>query len=121
MGGRWWRLDQVAEVDYIGGMDKDQVIAIIRKHEDALRAEGVLGLSLFGSVARGKATAASDIDVIVELTDEVLHSGFGYFATLHRLKERLEDITGRPVDVISELIEKPRLAKEIERDHQVAF
>jgi predicted nucleotidyltransferase len=121
MGGRWRRLDQVAEVDYIGGMDKDQVIAIIRKHEDALRAEGVLGLSLFGSVARGEATAESDIDVIVELTDEVLHSGFGYFGTLYRLKERLEDITGRPVDVISEPIEKPRLAKEIERDRQVAF
>ncbi len=102
-------------------MDKDKVIALIREHEDELRAAGVLGLSLFGSVARDEATEESDIDILVTLEDQVLQSGFGYFGTLGRLKEQLEEMTGKPVDVISEPVEKPRLAKEIERDRQVAF
>lgn len=94
---------------------------MIKAQEDALRAEGVLGLSLFGSVARGEATEESDVDVIVRLHDDILHSGSGYFSAIERLRERLEDITGRPVDIVSEPISKPRLLKEIERDRQVAF
>jgi predicted nucleotidyltransferase len=102
-------------------MTREDVIAIIRKHEDELRAAGVLKLSLFGSVARGEETAESDIDIVVQLEDEILHSGFGYFGALARLRERLEGMTGRPVDVISEPIGKPRLAREIDRDRQIAF
>ncbi len=102
-------------------MDKDQVIAIMRKHEDELRAAGVVRLSLFGSVARGEATEESDIDVVVQLEDDILRSGFGYFGAIGRLQERLAEITGRPVDVISEPIGRPRLTREIERDRQVAF
>ena len=114
-------LDQIANLAYIADMDKDQVIAIIRKHEDELRAAGVVRLSLFGSVARGEATEESDIDVVVQLEDDILRSGFGYFGAIGRLQERLAEITGRPVDVISEPIGRPRLTREIERDRQVAF
>ena len=102
-------------------MDREQLLSTIRSHKDELRAAGVLKLSLFGSVARGDATEESDIDVLVKLEDSILHSGFGYFGAIERLREKLEAITGRPVDVIAEPIVKRRLAREIERDRQVAF
>lgn len=102
-------------------MDKDLVIAKLREHEDELRAVGVQTLSLFGSVARGEATEGSDVDVVVQLDLDVMGRGLSYFSSLADLKERLQDIVGKPVDIVSEPILKPRLAKEIERDRQFAF
>jgi|SRR4051794_2947195 predicted nucleotidyltransferase len=102
-------------------MTKDDVISSIREHEDELRAAGVIALSLFGSVARDEATDKSDIDIAVSLEDGIMHSGLGYFGVMGHVKERLEEITGRSVDIVSEPIQKPRLAREIERDRQIAF
>ncbi|CDN52916.1 Putative nucleotidyltransferase [Neorhizobium galegae bv. officinalis bv. officinalis str. HAMBI 1141] len=102
-------------------MDKDLVIAKLREHEDELRAAGVQTLSLFGSVARGEATEGSDVDVVVQLDLDVTGRGFSYFSSLSDLKEKLQDIVGKPVDIVSEPILKPRLAKEVARDRQLAF
>jgi Predicted nucleotidyltransferases len=102
-------------------MDKDQVIARLREHEAELRAAGVQTLSLFGSVARGEATDRSDIDVVVRLDHDLTGRGFDYFGSLARLKEKLEKITGKSVDIVPEPIQKPRLANEIARDRQLAF
>ncbi len=44
-------------------MNRDHVLAILRSHETELRAAGVEHLRLFGSVARGDQTPASDVDV----------------------------------------------------------
>jgi predicted nucleotidyltransferase len=84
-------------------------------------AAGVLRLSLFGSVARDEATAESDVDVVVHLKDAIMKSGFGYFGAMEDVRLKLQEIIGRPVDVVSEPISKNRLAREIERDRQVAF
>jgi len=114
-------LDRLTKHTYIGCMDRETVISTIRHHEDELRAAGVTGLSLFGSVARDEATETSDIDVAVLLEDRILESGLTYFRVVGELKERLEEITGRPVDVVTEPIGRTRLAQEIERDRKVAF
>jgi hypothetical protein len=44
-------------------MNREQVVEILREHEAELRACGVAHLRLFGSVARGAQTDASDIDI----------------------------------------------------------
>jgi predicted nucleotidyltransferase len=49
-------------------MDRNQVIAGLRAHEAELRAAGIDSLAVFGSVARGEATGASDVDVVVRLS-----------------------------------------------------
>jgi len=102
-------------------MEKEIVLSIIRQHTAELKAAGVMKLSLFGSVARGEATHESDVDVVIRLEDAIMKSGFGYFGAMENVRLKLEEIIGRPVDVISEPIEKERLAREIERDRQVAF
>lgn len=105
----------------LSAMDKDLVIARLREHRDELVAGGVLSLSLFGSVARGEATDESDVDVVVKLDADIVGRGLDYFSSLALLKEKLEAIVGKPVDIVSEPIQKPRLAKEIDRDREFAF
>lgn len=114
-------LDHRPQVDYISDMDKDLVIAKLREHETELRAAGVQALSLFGSVARGEATEASDVDLVARLDPEITGRGFDYFSSLSDLKERLAAILGLPVDIVAEPIQKPRLEREIARDRELAF
>jgi len=51
---------------YIERMTIDDVRRLIEPDKDALRARGVTALYVFGSVARGEAERASDVDVIVD-------------------------------------------------------
>ena len=102
-------------------MTKEEIIARLLQHRAELEAYGVEHLSLFGSVARDEATADSDIDVVVKLEDAIMQSGLGYIGALMDLKDRLEDITGKSVDIVSEPIQKERLAREIQRDRCFAF
>ncbi len=48
-------------------MNRDAVIAKLNEHRAELQQLGVVSASLFGSVARGDETAASDIDIAVKL------------------------------------------------------
>lgn len=49
--------------------DRDSVLAALRAREAELRAAGVGALYLFGSAARGEATAASDVDLFLDQAD----------------------------------------------------
>ncbi|WP_411033178.1 nucleotidyltransferase family protein [Shinella sp. BYT-45] len=102
-------------------MTKDEIIAKLLEHRSEFEAAGITHMSLFGSVARGDDGPESDIDVAVSLEDRIFQSGFGYFSTLESVRERIEDITGRSVDILSEPVQKERLRRELERDRIVAF
>lgn len=63
------------------------------------RRFGVRRLDLFGSAATGSFDAArSDLDFVVEFDADVAHLFDRYFG----LKESLEALYGRPVDLVSE-------------------
>lgn len=64
-------------------------------------------LALFGSVARDQAALDSDVDLLVEFSKPV-----GLFEFLD-LKERLEQILGRPVDLVTREALKPQLKDRI--------
>ncbi len=102
-------------------MRRDEALATLRAHEAELRKEGVVALSVFGSVARDAAGDSSDVDVLVRLDDALRHSGFRYFGRLTALGERLRDILGADVDVVAEPVRKERLRRAIDRDRIVAF
>ena len=58
---------------------------------------GARRIRVFGSVARGEETAASDIDFLVDFP-----AGYDLFTQRLPLAERLEEITGHRVDLIPE-------------------
>lgn len=101
-------------------MTRDQVLATLRKHEQELKAAGVAGLSLFGSMARGEANPV-DVDIAVRLTKGFSSRGFDYFFQLQQLQERLSRLTGCKVEVVQEPVQKVRFQREIDKDRAVAF
>jgi uncharacterized protein len=70
--------------------------ALAMRLAELCRRYGIAELSVFGSVARGDARPDSDIDLLyVRVPGNDL--GMSYFA----LKEDLEELFGRPVDLVA--------------------
>jgi len=86
----------------------DEVDAICRRYR-------VRSLRVFGSVARGTAGKASDIDLLVEFTEPVslLH--------LVRLQRELSDVLGRPVDLVTEKALSPYMRPQVVADARVMY
>lgn len=102
-------------------MKQHQIISALRAHEGELKQAGIASLSLIGSVARGDDRPDSDIDVVVRLTDDARRGGFAYFGRIDQLRNRLEAILARHVDLIAEPVQKERLRRAIEKDRVLAF
>ena len=75
-------------------MNRDDVIRRLQPHLDELRARGVRSLELFGSVARGQERPESDVDLLVQF--DPVPGLLEYLS----IKHRLEDLLGRPVDLV---------------------
>ncbi|GAB5602139.1 nucleotidyltransferase family protein [Thermus sp. FJN-A] len=91
-------------------MQKEEVLALLRSRWPELRALGVAELYLFGSLARGEARPGSDVDLLVVF---LAPPGFeGYW----RVKEFLESLLGRPVDLVMKGALKPWAASEVLRE-----
>ena len=98
-------------------MQRDQVIATLKAHEAALRARGARHAALFGSVARGEASPASDIDILIELQPEAPVGVWEYVA----ITRFLGDLFPLRVDVANRACLKPHVRPVAERDVVYAF
>ena len=74
-------------------MERDEVLAIVGKHQKVLEELGVKSLELFGSIARNEANAESDVDFLFEFSKPV---GLFQFS---RIRLYLEEILGCSVDL----------------------
>lgn len=110
-------VDKRGGAGYLAGMDSATAIARLKAHEAELRAMGVAGLSLFGSVARGEAGPGSDVDVAARLDER---RRLGLFE-LGGIVDALQEALGVQVDLVTEPVSKPRLGSEIERDRVHVF
>jgi predicted nucleotidyltransferase len=92
-------------------MKREEVLRILSQHRGQLeQRHGVRFIALFGSVARDQVSPESDIDLLVEFATR---PGFdGYM----RLKEHLESLLDRRVDLVMTGALKPSLRPEIERE-----
>ena len=97
--------------------DLQSVLESLRNHENDLRRLGVSHAAVFGSVARGEATAESDVDVLIDL-DETRPIGVFEYA---RLKLYIGQLLDRPSDVVNRRTLKPLLRASILRDAIHAF
>jgi uncharacterized protein len=95
----------------------DDVLRTLRAHEGELRNLGVSHAAVFGSVARGEATAASDIDVLVDLDQDRPMGIFAYA----RLKLYINELLDGAGDVVNRRTLKPLLRDNILRDAIHAF
>ena len=85
------------------GEKREEILRIAAKH-------GARNVRVFGSVVRGEADEASDIDFLVEL--EPGRSLLDHAALLLELQEFL----GRKVDVVSDRGIKPRIRDRVLRE-----
>lgn len=88
------------------------VAALLRGGAGDWRPLGVTRIRVFGSVARGEADAASDVDLLLDFASE---AGVGLLH-LMRVRAVLEDLLSRRVDAVTEASLRPPLRGEILAD-----
>lgn len=89
-------------------MQREQALELLSSHMEEIRQRfNVESLALFGSVARGQAGTDSDLDILVYYTK--MPGLFGYL----ELKEYLENLTSRPVDLVTVNALKKQLREKI--------
>ena len=90
---------------------KDDVLAALGAHKRVLEERfGVASLALFGSFARGQATDASDIDILVRFNGPA--TSRAYFG----VQFYIEDLLGRPVDLVTDKALRPEFRPHLERE-----
>jgi predicted nucleotidyltransferase len=88
---------------------------ILSRHKKDLLGFGVRTLSLFGSVARNKASARSDIDILIEF--DARKGIFGFIG----LKNYLEELLSCDVDLVTKSALHPALRKRILHEAKRVF
>ena len=92
-------------------MNRQKILDLLEEHKAILAQRyGVRDLALFGSSARGTARENSDIDVLVSFDGPA--TSRRYFG----LQFYLEDLLGRPVDLVTDKALRPELRPYIERE-----
>jgi len=92
-------------------MNKDDIVRQLASSKPTLEGRfGVAGLALFGSMARDDGGPQSDIDILVSFDGPATserYFGVQFF---------LEDLLGRPVDLVTDKALRPQLRPYIEAE-----
>ncbi len=90
---------------------RDQVLALLKTFIEHQKSEySLISLGVFGSFARGEAQSDSDVDIVFDTDAPNL------FMTV-MMKQDLEELLGRPVDVLQlRGLTNPRLKARIEKE-----
>ena len=92
-------------------MTKEETLELLREHKPALVERfGVTSLALFGSTVRDQAEDGSDIDVLVRFDGPT--TSRAYFGA----QFYLEDLLGRPVDLVTDKALREELRPYVERE-----
>jgi len=90
-------------------MTTEEIVECLSGHLDEMRRRfAVEKLALFGSVARGRMSETSDVDVLV------VFQGTPTFNAFMDLKFYLEDLLHRPVDLVTDKALRPQIRRAIE-------
>ena len=92
-------------------MTRAQVLQLLDMSKAELASRfGVPALALFGSVVRDASRADSDVDVLVSFDEPATSAR--YFG----VQFFLEDLLGRPVDLVTDKALRPELRPFVERE-----
>ena len=90
--------------------DRSEALGRLAGLAPQLQARGVASLRVFGSAGRDAMTDESDIDILIEFDRPI-----GAFEVLD-LQDDLEQVLGRPVDLVTPAAVKERMRPRIERE-----
>jgi predicted nucleotidyltransferase len=91
--------------------EKDEVLAVLRAALPNLQRDWpIRSLAVFGSVVRDETKPTSDLDVLVEFARPIALSAF------LALEDRLAELTGRRVDLVSRAALKPYIGRRVMRE-----
>ena len=89
---------------------RDEILKLLAREKPELeRRFRVNQMALFGSYVRGDQQAGSDVDILVDVDPSI---GLEFVS----LAERIEELLGQPVDLISRRAIKPKKLKYIEQE-----
>ena len=88
--------------------NRADLLRLINENLDTLRSFGVRRCGLYGSFQRNEATAASDIDLLVDF-----EPGQKTFLNFANLRFFLEELLGRKVDLVTPESLSPYAAPDI--------
>jgi len=90
--------------------EREKILTRLRAALPGLKRQFPLRrLALFGSIVRGQASTGSDIDILADVEPSI---GLDFVT----LADKLEELTGHKIDLVSRRAIKPLLWKEIELD-----
>jgi uncharacterized protein len=90
-------------------MTREKIIAAIKEHSGAIKAEGVSTLAIFGSRARGDNRPDSDLDVLIEVEPDASFSILNLIGVEHII----QDATGLQTQATMRRSMRPRFAQRI--------
>ena len=89
---------------------REEILDLLSKTKPELESRyKVQRIALFGSYARGDQSPDSDVDILVEVDPSV---GLAFVD----LAERIEEVLGLPVELVSHRAVKPNKMKSVEQD-----
>ena len=92
-------------------MTRDEILTLLRAHKATLSQHfGVVELALFGSVVRDRAGKDSDVDILVRFDGPATSKR--YFG----VQFYIEDLLGRPVDLVTNKALRAELRPYVERE-----
>jgi predicted nucleotidyltransferase len=97
-------------------MSRNEVVASLRSHGDAIRAFGITALYLYGSGAPDALAPGSDVDLFADVD----YGRFGFLPFMN-LREFLEQVLGRKVDFTTRNALHPDLKDDIVRSAITVF
>lgn len=92
----------------LAGVDSDRIVEVCRRY-------GATFLAIFGSAARGDASLASDVDLLVSFPSPKS------LLDLVGIEREISDLIGREVDLVTEGAVSPYLRESIEADLRVLY
>jgi predicted nucleotidyltransferase len=104
-----------SEWEIIMDVRKEEVLTIIRNHQQEIKDLGVRRFGFFGSFVREEATEQSDIDILVEF-----EPGQKTFDNFMQLAFFLEDLLGREVDLVTAESLSPHIGPHILKEVEYA-
>lgn len=91
--------------------NRNDILALLQQHRQIMAQRfNATDIALFGSAARDDMGPDSDVDVLVGFNGPATYDA--YFG----LKDYLEKLLGRPVDLVTQRGLKPRARLQVERD-----